>query len=77
MTEILPKNGDRIRYRTKTAVRGFLEEVVREGIVQGIWGNGWDGPHISTDTGHCIPSLGDSFEILPSGASASDREEGS
>lgn len=59
----LPEVGQRIWYRTKTAQRGTLEVVERIGVVQCIWTNGWDGPHIQTDTGHCIPALGDIWKV--------------
>ena len=57
----LPAVGQRIRYHTKTAQRGYLEHVTRDGTVTAIWSNGWDGPHIATDTGTCIPALGDTW----------------
>ena len=59
----LPAVGDVIRYRTKTARRGYLESIERVGVVTVIWTNGWDGPHIDTTTGCCIPSLGDQWHI--------------
>ena len=60
-----PKVGARIRYTTRTARRGWLETETREGVVTCVWTNGWDGPHINIDDGgHCIPALGDTFEIV-------------
>jgi len=59
-----PQIGDRIRYTTKTAKRGWMEAVTREGVITCIWGNGWDGPHINTTTGTFIPSLGDTWEMI-------------
>jgi hypothetical protein len=59
----LPMVGQRIRYQTKTAKRGYLERETREGAVTMIWSNGWDGPHINVDDGGCcIPALGDTWE---------------
>ncbi len=63
----LPEIGQRIRYATKTAKRGYLETITREGTVTHIWTNGWDGAQINTENekGCCIPSLGDTWEPLP------------
>ena len=66
MSETVPEVGQMIRYVTATAKRGFLERVEREGRVECVWGNGWDGPHITTDTGTCIPSLGDTWVVVTS-----------
>lgn len=60
----LPTVGQRVKYRTRTATRGWLEDVEREGVVTIIWGNGWDGAHIDTTTGGFIPSLGDTWEVI-------------
>lgn len=52
-----PEIGQRIRYTTKTARRGYLETETREGVVMCLWTNGWDGGHISVDDGgHCFPA---------------------
>jgi len=60
----LPTEGERILYSTKSARNGTLTLEMRRGTVLAIWDNGWDGPHISTTTGHCIPSLGDTWTSL-------------
>jgi hypothetical protein len=63
----LPMIGARIRYTTRTATTGCLQTVERVGVVRVVWTNGWDGAHIETDTGCCIPSLGDTWTELPKG----------
>lgn len=59
----LPEVGDRIRYQTRTARRGFLENIEREGTVTCIWG--YDNEvmiRTEDEHGHCVPSLGDTWQ---------------
>ncbi len=57
-----PVVGDRVRFQTMTARRGFLERITGEGIVTAR-GAGIQ-PHFTVGTQHIHPTLGDTWELI-------------
>ena len=66
-TRELPEVGQRVRFTTKTAWSGSLEPITRDGVVTCVWSMGWGEESVDTDGGSFHPSLGDTWEALPSG----------
>lgn len=60
-----PAVGERVRYTTRTARRGYLESLSGEGVVAAL-GAGIE-PHFRIVDGPCVcPTLGDTWERIDS-----------